>query len=44
MHYCRELYIHTWIVDSRNCIKDTHKSFMDIYDYTQLQIHMAIYY
>ena len=40
---CRELYIHTWIVDFRNCIKDAHNWFLDIHNYTQLEIHMAIH-
>ena len=43
IHNSRELYIHTWIVNFRNCIRDTHNWFMDIHNYTQLEILMAIH-
>ena len=44
IHNCCELYIHTWIVDFRNCIKDTHNWFTDIHNYTQLEIHTVIHH
>ena len=34
-------YIHNWIADVRNCIKDYW--IMDIHNYVQLQLHIAIH-
>ena len=42
VHSCLNLYIHNWIADVRNCIKDTDNWIMDIHNYTQSQLHMAI--